>query len=415
MNNNCTNNEQLQVAGSKKTNMVGVRESPRQTEQNGTYSKEGDQGHHKQSMKPGGETVPTGINKTVNAVGWSKINGKRHVESSNNTTEDGMEHYSVNVGYVDVRFMCGNGKGSNVAWGIKQFIAAARAINKDFCLLPLGDQDNNLCIPAVVPKSKEGIQKYFQHRVSVNNVAGSIKIQTKFSISQLGKAHEDTSYALFPKNIRYIRKSDGAKLITTWIALRIAKRPGVSEKLFREELAQRWSSLSTKNWGSLASKFCIPFGKEHTLGDSEMTHIIEQQNLYLQTTKQRIVRNLNDIDAEINFETHDDVNMEGSGTTIREMFMKQLDTKGNAWFHSMEHTNNSDVYRLFFYESNTEQVDTLLGTIDESLDAMGDRDNADYHYRYYSHEKLNIVGIQPRGEQSDFWKKHFAGFMKSLS
>jgi hypothetical protein len=142
-------------------------------------------------------------------------------------------------------------------------------------------------ITADVPNSKEGILKYFQHRVSVNNVAGSIKIQTKFSISQLkhpsstfrqylnkervhiniaqlgveegitmgwcwkshpafryrdemksrlkimmGKAHEDTSYALFPKNIRYIRKSDGAKLSKTGIALRIAKQPGVSEQLF---------------------------------------------------------------------------------------------------------------------------------------------------------------------------------------
>jgi hypothetical protein len=48
-----------------------------------------------------------------------------------------------------------------------------------------------------------------------------------------------------------------------------------------------------------------------------MTHIIEHQNLYLRTTKQRIVRNLNDIDDEINFKTHDDVNMEGLGTTIR--------------------------------------------------------------------------------------------------
>jgi hypothetical protein len=140
---------------------------------------------------------------------------------------------------------------------------------------------------------------------------------------------------LFTNNIRYIRKSDWAKLSTTGIALRIAKRPGVSEQLFREELAQRWSTLSIKNGGSLASKFFIPFGKESTLGYSEMTHIIEQQNLYLRTTKQRIVRNLNDIGDEINFETHDDVNMEGSGTTIREMFMKHLDTKGNALFHSM--------------------------------------------------------------------------------
>jgi hypothetical protein len=301
-----------------------------------------------------------------------------------------MEHYRVNVGYIDVRFMCGYGKGFNVARGIKQFIAAARTIDKDVCLLPLGGQDNNLCIRADVPNSKDGILKYFRHRVSVNNVAGSIKIQTKFSISQLkhssstfhqylnkervhinsaqlgveegvtmgwcwkshpafgyrdkmksrlklmmGKAHEDTSYALFPKNIRYIRKSDGAKLSTTGISLRIAKRPCVSEQLFREELAQRWSTLSIKNGGSLASKLFIPFGKESTLGDSEMTHIIEQKNLYLRTTKQRIVRNLNDIDDDINFETHDDVNMEGSGTTIREMFMKHLDTKGNTLFHSM--------------------------------------------------------------------------------
>jgi hypothetical protein len=116
-----------------------------------------------------------------------------------------------------------------------------------------------------------------------------------------------------------------------------------------------------------------------------MNHIIEHQNLYLQTTKQRIVRNLNAINDEINLETHDDINMEGSGTKIREIFMKHLDNKGNALSHSMEHTNNSDVYRLLFYETNTEQEDTLLGTIDESLDVMGDWDNADSHYRFHSH------------------------------
>jgi hypothetical protein len=105
--------------------------------------------------------------------------------TTNTTTADRMEHYRVNVGYVDVYFMCGNGKGFNVARGIKQFIAAARAIDKDFCLLLLGGQDNNLFIPVDVSNSKEGILKYFRHRVSFNNVAGSIKIQTKFSISQL--------------------------------------------------------------------------------------------------------------------------------------------------------------------------------------------------------------------------------------
>jgi hypothetical protein len=81
----------------------------------------------------------------------------------------------------------------------------------------------------------------------------------------------------------------------------------------------------------LASKFFIPFGKDSTLGDYKMTHIIEQHNLYLQTTKQRIVRNLNDIDEEIDLE-------------VREMFMKHLDNKGNVLLNRMEHTNNSGVY-----------------------------------------------------------------------
>jgi hypothetical protein len=138
-------------------------------------------------MKPGGRKVPTGnMNKAVTAAGWTEVDGKRHIEGYNPTnTEDGMEHDSVNVGHTDVRLMCGNGKGFNVAGGIKQFITAARAIDKDFCLLHLVGQDNNLCIPADIPSSREGIQKYFCHRVAVNNVAGSIKIQTKFSISQL--------------------------------------------------------------------------------------------------------------------------------------------------------------------------------------------------------------------------------------
>jgi hypothetical protein len=60
------------------------------------------------------------------------------------------------------------------------------------------------------------------------------------------KEDYNTAYALFPKNIRYIRKSDGENLSTTGIALRIAKRPRVSEQAFHEELAERWSNLTTK-------------------------------------------------------------------------------------------------------------------------------------------------------------------------
>jgi hypothetical protein len=105
--------------------------------------------------------------------------------------------------------------------------------------------------------------------------------------------------------------------------------------------------------------------------------------------------------------------MDGSRTTIREMLMKHIDNKCNALFYSMEHKNTSGLYIILFDETNGAQVDTLLVTIDDSLDAVGDWDNADTHFRYHSNEKVNILGIQPRGEQYGFWKKHFAVFMKA--
>jgi hypothetical protein len=78
-------------------------------------------------MEPGGRKVPFGSSsKAGTATGWTKVNGKLHVEGDNPTyKEDGMEHCSVNVGHIDVRFMCGNGKGFNVYRGLKQFISAA--------------------------------------------------------------------------------------------------------------------------------------------------------------------------------------------------------------------------------------------------------------------------------------------------
>jgi hypothetical protein len=119
---------------SKKNNIGGVRDSENQADHNGAYSNEGERVHLTQSMKPVGRKMPTGsINKAGTAAGWTKVNGKRHVEGDNPTNkEDGMEQYSVNVGHIDVRFMCGNGKGFNIARGLKQIISVARAIDKDF-------------------------------------------------------------------------------------------------------------------------------------------------------------------------------------------------------------------------------------------------------------------------------------------
>jgi hypothetical protein len=79
----------------------------------------------------------------------------------------------------------------------------------------------------------------------------------------------------------------------------------------------------------------------------------------------------------------------------------------------MEHTNTPDIYMPLLDEKNASQVDTLLATIEDSLDALGGWDNSNAHFRYHINEKVNIIGIQLRGEQTAFWKKHFAGFVKA--
>jgi hypothetical protein len=62
-------------------------------------------------------------NRNGNRLGQDSERGVDPNVTTNTTTADGMEHYSVNLGYIDVRFMCGNGKGFNVARGIKQFMS----------------------------------------------------------------------------------------------------------------------------------------------------------------------------------------------------------------------------------------------------------------------------------------------------
>jgi hypothetical protein len=93
-----------------------------------------------------------------------------------------MEHYSGNVGHIDVRFVCGNAKGFNVAHGLKQIIAAAQSIDKYFLSAPSRRPKKQQPLYPSGHTELKGNQKYFHHIVSVNNMSGSINIKTKFSI-----------------------------------------------------------------------------------------------------------------------------------------------------------------------------------------------------------------------------------------
>jgi hypothetical protein len=127
--------------------------------------------------------------------------------------------------------------------------------------------------------------------------------------NMMGETFKNVHYALFPKTIKYKRSKDGANMSTNSITLQVTKTPGITAADFRAEMAEKWQTLTAKNGGTLFGKTFIPFGKEGDIGDGVMTNIIQQQNNFLRSTKQRIVQNLNDIDCTINI-------ISGSGEEI---------------------------------------------------------------------------------------------------
>jgi hypothetical protein len=307
---------------------------------------------------------------------------------------DGIKTYNAKTGFIEVIFMTGNSKGFNVARSLKQFLAAAREQDDEFTILPLSGIGNNLCISADVPNTKVGIEQYFRHEVKFNNVNGKLRIgaskdigqlkreRSKFRVylenqrvyinkaqlgeeegitlgwilkahpafcflddmedalcSMMGETFKNVHYALFPRTIKYKRSKDGAKMSTNGITLQVTNTPGIKAADFRAEMAEKWQKLTAKNGGTLFGKTFIPFGKEGDIGDEVMTNIIQQQNKFLRSTKQRIVQNLNDIDCPIDIISGSGEEIDAATISLRDVFYQYKDSEGKQLIEAIEKTN----------------------------------------------------------------------------
>jgi hypothetical protein len=109
-------------------------------------------------------------------------------------------------------------------------------------------------------------------------------------------------YTLFPKSISYQRQLDGKRASTNAIEIQVSKQNDLSPGKLRQAIAERWEKLTAISGGCLYGKSFIPFGKECGINDSTMNYLIQKQNIFLNTTKQSIASNLNDIDEIIEVE-----------------------------------------------------------------------------------------------------------------
>jgi hypothetical protein len=119
------------------------------------------------------------------------------------------------------------------------------------------------------------------------------------------------------------------------------------------------------------------------MGDSITTQIIHRQNAMLKSTKQRVLTNLNDIDAIIEMENPETETFGNNGSfTLRDAFLSYKDDSGASIFSTIEATQTGGTYRFLFNENNCVSVDMILSDIDEKLEAIGNWDDATVPYRY---------------------------------
>jgi hypothetical protein len=78
-----------------------------------------------------------------------------------------------------------NEKGFNVAKSLKEFIAAARESDKEFSIMHINNEGDNLCRATDVPYTKDGIVKYYRHVIKFNNINGYMRIRMLMDIGKL--------------------------------------------------------------------------------------------------------------------------------------------------------------------------------------------------------------------------------------
>jgi hypothetical protein len=111
-----------------------------------------------------------------------------------------------------------------------------------------------------------------------------------------------------------------------------------------------------------------------------MKNIIQQQNIFLRSTKHHIVQNLNDIYCPIGIVTGSAEDIDAATFTLRDIFYQYKDDDGGQLFDTIEKTNTGGTYIFLFNKSKIETVDNMLQNLDATLDAFGAWDDCDVHF-----------------------------------
>jgi hypothetical protein len=75
---------------------------------------------------------------------------------------------------------------------MKDFIAAGKAFDQDFCIMPFYGDSAAIFKPQDVPNSEDHLSKFYRHHIGNTSVSGRMKIRSNSMISQLN--HNSSSF-----------------------------------------------------------------------------------------------------------------------------------------------------------------------------------------------------------------------------
>jgi hypothetical protein len=150
--------------------------------------------------------------------------------------------------------------------------------------------------------------------------------------------------------------------------------------------------------------------KEGDIGDEVMINIIQQQNNFLRSTKQRIVPNLNDIDCPINIISGSGEEIDAATISLSYVFYQYKDSEGKQLIDAIEKTKTGGTYIFFFHEKKTESIDNMLNNLNATLDEIGAWGECDVHYRYMKAYPIGVVGRVAKSTPTAFWTNHLSAF-----
>jgi hypothetical protein len=93
--------------------------------------------------------------------------------------------------------------------------------------------------------------------------------------------------------------------------------------------------------------------------------------------------------------------------TLREAFLSYKDDAGALIFSAIEATQTGGTYCFIFNDNNHEAVDMILNDIDEKLEAIGNWDDAPFHYRYITTDNVEVSGNNAQAQGKSFWQEHY--------